>query len=466
MDNRNSGDHEGRSQEERAREFARILEQQRRMEAQNSSESASGNSGKGTEKIVAHRRTTGASATGDRRTSIRNQRAKQKRRRKIIRRICIILLILVLIVLLGWFLFDRIIRHYMSKITQEDPNSISTMAPDETLDDNEEGIESTAEPITDSPSQDVAELQSQIDIILSRMTTEAPEPTDPEETFGGKPQETQEPTVAPELEKDGIINILLLGIDARANLNGRADAIIILTINEHQKKIYMTSILRDVYVVIPGRGGDRINSAYAYGGAPLMIETLEANFGIHVDYYARVDFLSFILGVEAVDGVDIEITEEERHWINEYLNEINGLYGREAYVDKLPEGQIGMQHLNGAQALAYARIRYVGSDYARTQRQRNVINAAVKQLKSRSIPGILSALDQILPLITTNISVDKLTDLAWSAPAFFKYEIVEKRVPMGNSGKPVTIDKKQVIGIDFDTHSEMLQSIMSGTNVE
>lgn len=463
MDTRNTGDRGDRSQEERAREFARILEQQKRLEAQSSSKDASGSRGKGTEKIVARKRTTGASESTQHRIESRNRRAKQRRRRKIIRRICIIVLILALIVLLGWFLIHAIVRHFVKKIHYEDVASVSTMAPDATLDDNEEGIESTAEPVTDSPSEAVAELQSQIDIILSRMTTEA---TEPEETFGGKPKETQEPTVAPELEKDGVTNILLLGIDARAHLNGRADAIIILTINEKQKKIYMTSIMRDVYVVIPGRGGDRINSAYAYGGAPLLIDTIETNFGVRIDYYARVDFLSFILGVDAVGGVDIEVSEEERHWINEYLNEINGLYGREASVDKLAEGQIGNLHLNGPQALAYARIRYVGSDYARTQRQRNVINAAVRQLKSQSIPGIISALDTILPLITTNMSVDMLTDLVWSAPAFFKYDIVEKRIPMGNTGKPVTIDKKQVIGIDFDVHSEMLQSIVNGTNVE
>ena len=314
--------------------------------------------------------------------------------------------------------------------------------------------------MTDSPSQDIAELQSQIDIILNRNTTEAP---DPEETFGGKPKETEEPTVAPAIEKDGVTNILLLGIDARANLNGRADAIIILTINENQKKIYLTSIMRDVYVAIPGRSGDRINSAYAYGGAPLLIDTIEANFGVRIDYYARVDFLSFILGV---DVVDIEVSEEERHWINEYLNEINGLYGREAYVDKLTEDQVGMLHLNGPQALAYARIRYVGSDYARTQRQRNVINAAVRSLKSQSLSGIIDALNQILPLITTNIPEDTLVDLAWSAPALFKYDIVEKRIPYGNTGKSVTIDKKQVISVDFDQNSQMIQSIVNGTNEE
>ena len=459
MNTGNSGDREGRSQEERAKEFAKILEQQKRRDAQEGAPTRE----RSTEKIVARKRVKGTIENGDRRVISRSKKSKQKRRKKIIRRICIFILIVAAIFLLGWFLIDAILHHFASKITQEDPSSISTLAPDATLDDNEEGVESTAEPVTDSPSEEVAELQSQIDIILKRNTTEA---TEPEETFGGKAKETEAPTVAPAIEKDGVTNILLLGIDARANLNGRADAIIILTINENQKKIYMTSIMRDVYVAIPGRGGDRINSAYAYGGAPLLIDTIEANFGVRIDYYARVDFLSFILGVDVVGGVDIEVSEEERHWINEYLNEINGLYGREAYVDKLTEDQVGMLHLNGPQALAYARIRYVGSDYARTQRQRNVINAAVRSLKSQSLTSIIDALNQILPLITTNIPEDTLVDLAWSAPALFKYDIVEKRIPYGSSGKSVTIDKKQVISVDFDLNSQMIQSIVNGTNEE
>jgi len=461
MNTKNPGDNGERSQEERAREFARILEQQKREKARNS-EVQQGV----TEKKVARRRTDMPRSKVPNKVS-RGKKAKQKRRRRLIRRICILILILVTIVLLGWFLIDSILHHFAGKLQQEDPDSISTLAANETLDETEEGLESTAEPITDSPSEEIAQLQSQINIILQRNTTEAPEETEEtEESFSGKPVETEAPTLAPDLKKDGIINILLIGIDARGKLNGRSDAIILLTINEKQEKIYLTSIMRDVYVAIPDRSGDRINSSYAYGGAPLLLKTIETNFGVHIDYYARVDFFSFITGVDVVGGVDIEINDEERYWLNEYLNEINGLYGRHADTYKLPEGQIGVQHLNGSQALAYARIRYVGSDYARTQRQRNVINAAVKQMKSQSLSGIVNSLNEILPLITTNIPEDMLVDLAWSAPALMKYEIVEERVPHGGTGKSVTIDGKSVISVDFDYNSQMLQGIVNGTNGE
>ena len=135
-------------------------------------------------------------------------------------------------------------------------------------------------------------------------------------------------------------------------------------------------------------------------------------------------------------------------------------------MDKLKEDEIGDLHLNGPQALAYARIRYVGSDYARTQRQRNVINAAVRQLKSRPIPDIIDCLNTILPLITTNIPADTIADLAWSAPAFFKYDIIEKRIPDGGTGKAMTIDKKQVISVDFDINSKLIQDIVSGAYEE
>src|SRR5699024_3160714 len=143
-------------------------------------------------------------------------------------------------------------------------------------------------------------------------------------------------------EQKGVKNILLLGTDERVSgETSRSDAIIVLSINENRKKIVMTSILRDSYVEIPGYGKNRINHAYQMGGAALMIQTIENNFKIPIDSYAKVDFFSFMGIIDKLGGVPITVTQEELGYLNGYIAEINTLQGLPVNDGQLAQAEIG-----------------------------------------------------------------------------------------------------------------------------
>ena len=126
--------------------------------------------------------------------------------------------------------------------------------------------------------------------------------------------------------EDGVVNILLIGSDSRtADADGLSDAMILLSVSSKTNKIYMTSLLRDMYVEIPGHDGNRLNAAYSYGGPELLMETVEENLDITVNRYAVVNFEAFAGLVDAVGGVDLELTSAEIELVNGYLNEYNEL---------------------------------------------------------------------------------------------------------------------------------------------
>ena len=165
------------------------------------------------------------------------------------------------------------------------------------------------------------------------------------ETLAGEP-----------LKENGVVNILLIGSDSRTEGDdGRSDAMILLSVSSKTRTIHMTSLLRDMYVDIPGRNGNRLNAAYSFGGPELLLETVKQNLGIEVNRYAVVNFQAFANLVDAVNGVDLELTNEEVKWVNAYLNEYNELRGMPMETDYLDTSLSGMIHLNGAQSLAYSR---------------------------------------------------------------------------------------------------------------
>ena len=183
------------------------------------------------------------------------------------------------------------------------------------------------------------------------------------------------------MKEEGVTNILLIGNDSRENgEDGRSDAMILLSISNKTKKIYMTSLLRDMYVEIPGHKDNRLNAAYSYGGAELLMETIEQNFDIHISRYVLVNFEAFANLVDAVGGVDLELTGKEVEYVNGYLVEYNILLGRPEGTDYFDDLSGGMVHLNGPQALAYCRNRYIGTDFGRTERQRKVLTEVIHKL--------------------------------------------------------------------------------------
>ena len=239
------------------------------------------------------------------------------------------------------------------------------------------------------------------------------------------------------MKEEGVTNILLIGNDSRENgEDGRSDAMILLSISNKTKKIYMTSLLRDMYVDIPGHKGNRLNAAYSYGGAELLMETIEQNFDIHISRYVLVNFEAFANLVDAVGGVDLELTSKEVEYVNGYLVEYNILLGRPEGTDYFEDTSGGMVHLNGPQALAYCRNRYIGTDFGRTERQRKVLAEVIHKLPQ----GMLTIM----------------------APKAVTYDIIQNSIPLEGTYKDATIRKMAVLEVDFEANKKFLQENLYG----
>ncbi len=206
-----------------------------------------------------------------------------------------------------------------------------------------------------------------------------PEPTtDPNQNPDATPGPTLSPTptpwpVAELMDDENIINVLLLGEENVHKQNrGRTDAMIVVSINLNGGPIKMVSFQRDLYVNIPGKFPERINSAYTYGNFKSAVETIEQNFGIDIDGYAKVDFKGFEALIDSLGGLRISLTAKE----SDYLNTTK-------YISKPSERNTvaGYQDMTGAQVLGYCRVRYVktaeglSGDRGRNARHRIVLQA-------------------------------------------------------------------------------------------
>ncbi len=245
---------------------------------------------------------------------------------------------------------------------------------------------------------------------------------------------------------DDVLNVLLIGTDARTNNErGRSDSMILVSINKKTEEIVMTSIMRDIYLSIPGKNNNRINAAYAFGGADLLIQTVEQNFGIRVDKFVQVDFASFEKVVEAVGGVEIELSERELAEVEKYASSPG------------EPNKNGKYLLDGKQALIYARIRYVGNaDFERTDRQRRVLEEIFKSAKNLSVFELSDSLDVILPLVTTDFTKGELLDLVFDAMNYLSYDRVQLRIPADGYFWNMRINGMAVLGIDFEKNRELM----------
>lgn len=230
------------------------------------------------------------------------------------------------------------------------------------------------------------------------------------------------------------MNILLIGTDSRGSGNGLSDSMILVSINKDTKEIVMSSFMRDNYVQIPGQETEmwhKLNWAHSHGGAELLMDTLEFNFGIEIDNYAKVDFTAFAEIIDAVGGLDITITDAEANAMIKPMAEQNNIFGNEKGTDYLYEG--GTYHMNGNQALAYSRIRKgVGDDFARTDRQREVIGLVADKAKNMSVSELDDLAEVILPNITTNMEKKAVMQLIAKAPVLLGYDRISQRVPYGD----------------------------------
>lgn len=231
---------------------------------------------------------------------------------------------------------------------------------------------------------------------------------------------------------DDIINIMLVGQDRRpGQFRQRSDAMILCTINKKTKTLTMTSFLRDLWVRIPGYYDERLNVPYAIGGFKLLNKTMEYQFGIHADYNVEVDFTGFESVINALGGVPISLTSAEAATMNKATG-----WG----LSK------GVNTLNGEQALAYARIRYIDSDFNRTNRQRTVLNAVFEQLKDKSATELYNLALKILPLVTTDMKDSEIVELIYDMATILpEMTVVSQRIPIDDSYSFASIDGKSVL---------------------
>lgn len=285
--------------------------------------------------------------------------------------------------------------------------------------------------------------------------------------YGKLNYERIDSVAASPMKEEGVTNILLIGNDSRSEgEDGRSDAMILLSISNKTKKIYMTSLLRDMYVEIPGYKDNRLNAAYAYGGPELLMETLEKNLDITVNRYVLVNFQAFANLVDAVGGVDLELTNDEVIYVNGYLVEYNILEGRAEGTDYLDTSLSGMIHLNGPQALAYCRNRYLGTDFGRTERQRKVLTAVIKNAPKALVTNPKGLVDGLLPNLTTNLTQAECYALSLQAAKALTYEIVAASIPIEGSYSNATIRQMSVLQVDFEKNKAYIRENIYGKVAE
>ncbi len=240
---------------------------------------------------------------------------------------------------------------------------------------------------------------------------------------------------------EGIHNILLIGIDSRSKgysddgSGNLADIIMILTINENDASMKLTSIQRDSMVYVPGHTDPmKINAAMNYGGPQLLRTVIEQHLRIDLEEYAYVNFRHMEKIIDAVGGVTVNVSESERTnpegGLNELIAEQNVIFGANADDNKIY--QTGNLRLNGRQAVAYARIRHVGNgDYDRSKRQVEVLQALLDSFMQMSFTGKTDVLAEILGEVCTNIPKEKIEQYAFTLlPMLTSTELTYLQIPV------------------------------------
>lgn len=241
------------------------------------------------------------------------------------------------------------------------------------------------------------------------------------------------------------VNLLLIGHDRREDeAISRADAMILCTFDREQQRLTMTSFLRDTWLTIPGRGKDRLNAAYAYGGAELLKKTLTENYEIPIDGCLEVDFSQFSGVIDALGGVTLTLRADEAEFINR--NTGSALTG-------------GACLLTGREALTYARIRTLDADgdFSRTARQRKVVGAVVDAYRDAGLSSLLKLLKQVLPMLSTDMTESRLLMLALEVfPMLSDMEITSQTVPGPGSCTDETVNGMAVLVPDLEAARALL----------
>lgn len=288
------------------------------------------------------------------------------------------------------------------------------------------------------------------------------------------PEPTEEPIIVDELvdvddlminqalDDAGWWNILLLGSDSRnmGNYYGLTDTIVILSVHPAGGQAKLTSIMRDTWVDIYGVGARKINSANVYGGPDLILRTVNEYFSMNLTDYVLVSMEALADIVDLLGGIDITVTESEMKTINKQLTwdamdfKLN---------DPAPLGVFGENvRLTGNQALAFARIRSLDSDYVRTERQRATLVAIAQKLQGTDVGTLSAVVLRLASYVQTNLSISQMTSLATAGLGIDMEGVQQLRLPADGTFQSDTYDGVWSIRADFETNKQILHEFIYG----
>ena len=356
----------------------------------------------------------------------------------------IALCVILAIFLIGLCVVTGLVNHTLNYINQVNPDDEVTLSPSDAEDI---GFGDGLETIDPDSTDDIIHID---DITM------------PSYTEGNNQGGSTTVVPTPQLEVitgNHLVNILLVGQDRREDeKRQRSDSMILVTFNKSTNEITLTSFMRDQYVQIPGYKNNKLNAAYEIGGMKLLTKTLKANFGVVVDGIIEVDFNGFIDVIDLLGGVDIKLTEAEAT----HLNESNPGHW---------QLQPGYQRLTGEQALAYSRLRSIDTDYRRAERQRKVVTAVINSAKSLSLGQLLSMMDKILPMVSTNLSNTQIMSYASDLfPMLTSANLQTTRIPVEGTFEEGIVQVRDNLtawfqyNIDFYANNQYLNEIFKKAN--
>lgn len=281
----------------------------------------------------------------------------------------------------------------------------------------------------------------------------------------GQPTPTLIPTNEPWQGTDRV-NILLMGIDRRPGQSfiSRTDTMMLVSIDPETESASILSIPRDLYVLIPGRGRDRINTAFVYGsagdnplgGAALAMQTVEYNLGVPINHYVLVDFSAVINGINAIGGIDVNVPVAIDDPTYPDMS-----YGFDPLF--IPAG---LQNMDGALALKYARTRYADNDFGRAARQQQVLLAVRQKVAALGFTGMIAQAgtlyQQVENGVRTDLSLDQMIRLATIVNGIPSEDIRNDVLDFDYVSSYRTETGAQVLILENDKAAPLIQSLFYG----
>ena len=253
--------------------------------------------------------------------------------------------------------------------------------------------------------------------------------------------------------------LALFGVDSRTGAlesGANSDTIMVCSINNETKEVHLASVYRDTYLDTTDDEYRKCTEVYSIGGAQQSISMLNKNLDLNITDYVTVNFQALVELVDMFGGVDITLSEGDVVWLNGYLVEEREVLGQECEDVPGP----GLQHLNGMQALAYSRIRYIGLDYERTERQRTVLEQVMKKAQDCDLIQLNEMIDTILPMVSTSLSI---TDMAKLVTGIGKYTM-DETVGFPFDKKTMDINNSDcVVAVDLAENVRQLHSYLYGS---